>query len=421
MAGSGGGAGGGTAGAGGGTAGAGGGSAGAGGALGGHGGQAGGGGAGGGSMGGAGGSSNGGAGGAPQSTNFHMSLTPSSAMVAQGSPQTVTVTIDRNVGSTAFTGTIALALEGAPTGVTGVFAPTSVPQGSSSDTLTLNVASTVATGAYSLSVVGTSGSDTYSTPFSLTVTVPATLALVDDDSSENNDSGNTNPTLSASDSAFANWLQTESITNYVTKVSQSATSPTYTELQSYKTIIWYAGDSTDTPSSSKKQTIQDLIDAGGKTVIIFNENLYYTLGYGDWTGSTNGFVTNYIGGVGERADLPSDAANDYVASTNFVGTGVTGPFNGLTFKFDPDVNINSSVDATNPATGTDVLLTAVGDPDTNGDVATPVVVGHKNAGTLGTSTVIYVGVPVENIHGAPTSTAQQFFHAILVYAGLKSS
>jgi hypothetical protein len=414
-------AGGGVAGSGGGT----GGSAGAGGALGGHGGlggAAGGAGAGGAGTGGAaGGAGAGGAGGAPQSTNFALSLNPSSAMVAQAGQQMVTVTVDRNVGSTAFAGAIMLTVQGAPTGVTAMFVPATIPQASASSTLTLSVASTVATGSYSLSVVGTSGSDTYSVPLPLTVTAPATLVLVDDDNSENNDPANTNPTPSASDTDFANWLQTESITNYNAKVSQSNGTPTFTELQTYQTIIWYAGDSTSTPSAAKQQTLQDLIDAGGKTVILFDENLYYALNANSWTGLSNGFVTTYVGGAGAVADL-QNAATDYVASNNFVGTGVTGPFATLSFQFDKDSFINSAVDATNPGTGTDILVTVPGDPTQGGtDSATPVVVGHKHAGTAGTSTVIYVGIPVENIHGAPKSTAQQFFHAILVYAGLKAS
>jgi hypothetical protein len=418
MAGSGGGAGGGTAGAGGGTAGAAGGSAGAGGGLGGHAGAAGG--AGGTSNGGAGGTSNGGAGGAAQSTNFHMSLTPSSAMVAQAGSQMVTVAIDRNVGSTAFTGAITLALQGAPTGVTGAFVPTPVPSGSASSVLTLNVASTVATGAYSLSVVGTSGSDTYSATFSLTVTAPATLVLVDDDGSDNNDASNSNPTASPSDTAFANWLAGESITNYVTKVSQSQTTPIDADLQNYKTIIWYTGDSTSTPTSAKVQTLEDMIDLGGKTVIIFDENLYYTLGYSTWTGSTDTFVTDYIGGTGSLPDL-GNAAGNLVGDNNFVVTGGSGAFSGLSFQMIANIPINSDVDATN-ATGIDVLATVPGDPTGSGtDSATPVVVGHKNAHG-GTSTVIYIGIPVENIQqGGLKNSSQEFFHAVLVYAGLKSS
>ncbi len=47
------------------------------------------------------------------------------------------------------------------------------------------------------------------------------------------------------------------------------------------------------------------------------------------------------------------------------------------------------------------------------------MVGRKNIGTKGTSTIVFVGIPAENIHGSPTNTSQQFFHAVLVYAGLK--
>ena len=84
------------------------------------------------------------------------------------------------------------------------------------------------------------------------------------------------------------------------------------------------------------------------------------------------------------------------------------------------VPILSTADAVNPKDGTDALVTGMIDPDGNGVQPLPVVVGRKSVGTAGTSTVVYVGIPIENIQmtGA-NNTAAQFFHAVLQYAGLK--
>lgn len=72
-----------------------------------------------------------------------LALSASSASVAQGGSTTVTGTITR----TDFTGSVAVTVEGAPTGVTG----TAVPSGDAA-TVTITVASTTAAGVYPLTV-----------------------------------------------------------------------------------------------------------------------------------------------------------------------------------------------------------------------------------------------------------------------------
>jgi hypothetical protein len=64
----------------------------------------------------------------------------------------------------------------------------------------------------------------------------------------------------------------------------------------------------------------------------------------------------------------------------------------------------------------DVLATVKSDPnDTGTNKVTAVVVGNKNVGAAGTSTVIYVGFPVEDISGGSPNTQAQFFSAIQAY------
>ncbi len=388
------------------------------------------GGAGGTSNGGAGGASNGGAGGAvQQSSDFKVTLSPTTATVAQGATQDVTVTIDRNVGTTAFTGAITLSFSvpsAISTTVTGTFDTNPVTQGGAK--MTITVGATAAVGTYTVNVVGTAaGNDVYTATLSLTVAAPATIALVDADNSDNNDPANTNPTPSNSDTLFASWLQNETITNYNTKVVQGDTDPGYDALKGYQTIIWYTGDITDAPSADQETDIQNLIDAGGKTIILFDERLMWNDSDNDWTSlAASHTLTNmYLGGAGAVYVVSDMTGTDLTDGTSFTASGATStPFAGLTFTVSKDTKIGSYISAINPASSshTDVLVTVQGDPAGTGtNVAVPVVVGRKGIGAKGTSNIIFVGIPAENIHGSPTSTAQQFFHAVMVYAGLKAS
>ena len=365
-----------------------------------------------------------------QSSDFALTLTPSTITVGQGQSQTVTVTINRNVGSTAFTGSIMLSLLVPDTisanGVTQTFVPNPATQGAS--TLTINVASAVTVGTYQVIVQGdAAANDIAQAPLTLNVAAPATIALVDDDSSDNNDPQNTNPTPSASDTAFQTWLQGESIANYDTKVVQGDTDPGYDALASYKTIIWYTGDTRGVPTADQELDLESLLDAGGKTVILFDEQLMWEDSDSDWTSidPSHTLTATYLGAAGAMSSVHDAAGTDLSEATSFTATGQTGtPFAGLTFTVSKSTKINSYVNDINPATTsqTDVLVTVQADPTGAGtNIAVPVVVGRKNVGAKATSTIIWVGMPAENIHGAPANTAQQFFHAIMVYAGLKAS
>jgi hypothetical protein len=50
--------------------------------------------------------------------------------------------------------------------------------------------------------------------------------------------------------------------------------------------------------------------------------------------------------------------------------------------------------------------------------AVPAVVGWKHVGAAGTSTVVYVGIPIEDVLVTTgNNSAADFFHSTLVYAG----
>ena len=78
-----------------------------------------------------------------------LALSSAAVTVVQGQTATVTASITRSGG---FTGAVALALEGAPAGLTGTFAPASVPGGATSSTLTLTADAALQPGTYNVTV-----------------------------------------------------------------------------------------------------------------------------------------------------------------------------------------------------------------------------------------------------------------------------
>jgi kumamolisin len=104
---------------------------------------------------------------------FSISASPGSVSVLRGNSGTSTITTSVSGG---FDSAITLSATGQPSGVTVSFNPTSIT-GAGSSTMTMAVASTVATGVYTITVTGASGSTTHSTTVSLTVTSTASGAF----------------------------------------------------------------------------------------------------------------------------------------------------------------------------------------------------------------------------------------------------
>ena len=111
-----------------------------------------------------------------------VSLDPTSGSVAQGGTATIPVTVTGN----RFTGTPAIVVTGMPLGMTASVGDIVRNGSTSTATVTLNVASTVAAGVYPLMVVATGeGVSPAGTPYTLTVTggslglalTPATLSV----------------------------------------------------------------------------------------------------------------------------------------------------------------------------------------------------------------------------------------------------
>ena len=100
--------------------------------------------------------------------SFTLSASPATLSIAQGSSATDAITV---ADVSPFTGSVAFAASGLPTGVTAVFSPAS---STTSSVATFTVAATTVAGTYPITVTGTSGALTASTSIALTVTTKAT-------------------------------------------------------------------------------------------------------------------------------------------------------------------------------------------------------------------------------------------------------
>jgi len=105
----------------------------------------------------------------PPTPDFALSASPASLTVNRGASGTSTITITRSGG---FTGGVTLGASGLPAGVTASFSAN--PATGNSSVLTLSASNTATLGAATVTVSGTGGGLTRSTPISLTVNQPAT-------------------------------------------------------------------------------------------------------------------------------------------------------------------------------------------------------------------------------------------------------
>ncbi|MCC6318257.1 MAG: hypothetical protein IT361_11255 [Gemmatimonadaceae bacterium] len=111
----------------------------------------------------------------PTPAGFTVSLSSTTLSVEQGASGSITATIGRT-GS--FAGTVNLAVSGLPTGVTATFNPSAIAVGTTSTTLAVGVAATVAPGNYPFTVSGSAtGVAGQSATFTLTVTAKPAIAL----------------------------------------------------------------------------------------------------------------------------------------------------------------------------------------------------------------------------------------------------
>ncbi|HEY6477118.1 MAG TPA: hypothetical protein VI456_11095 [Polyangia bacterium] len=376
---------------------------------------------------------NGGIGGANQTSDYSFAVTPTALSLPLGGTQDVTITIDRDTAATTFTDSIMFTLE-LPSSITGsgvtqIITPNPATAGST--TLTVNVGTTgIVAGSYTLDVVGAAGAQTYTVPLTLTVTGAKNTLLVDNDGTSNNeDPSDTTDSQSTSDTLFATLLQGEGLgfNTFVCDetVAGTGADPTAATIANYTTIVWYTGSlygAHQTMSPAQEAILSSWLDAGGHTLLIFSQDLMYDNGIGDWitpeTDATDAFLADYIGAAGDADDHDLD-------EVSYTATGLaTTAFAGESFHVVRDAAIATTADVVNPARGTDALVTVTENPDEalTAPTAVPAAVGRKHVGAKGTSTVVYVGIPLEDVlMTTGNNSPADFFHATLVYAGIDSN
>jgi hypothetical protein len=347
-----------------------------------------------------------------------------------GAQQTVTVTINRSNDTDA----IAFTLTSATTGITGTYSAAST--NADTTVLTLSIASTVAAGtSYSATVTGTDATVTpnvvVTKTLPITVLAPATTLLVDNDgyTPPNTD---TDISLPIYEALLANAGDAGIPYQLFQEPSDGSgdTHPNSTDLAGINTMIFFTGDNYGsgygTLSSAQQATFSAWLNGGGKTLILFVPAINYDWSNG-WTGpETNTFLT-LIGEVG-GAWAPTDDVTDQtiVADAENSGLTVTGaagtPFAGLQWQINGDVtSLKPDGEAINPATGVTVLATVQADPTGSGsNSAVAIIIGYKNMGTAGTSTVVLVDTSFENIFSPLTGYNSEIdmFNAILNFTGL---
>jgi hypothetical protein len=352
----------------------------------------------------------------PGAGEFSLSFNPATLSLAPGGSAQVTLTLERISG---FEDAVTLALSGSvvgeandPTKVSGSFTPN--PADSGSSTLALSIGSDVAAGSYELSVTGVSGALTETAVLGLTVTGAQAVLLVDDDRSANNyEPANPNVTPSASDTIFQETLNTLGVGYNIYVVPSDESGPSPEQLSGYETVIWYTASqyggagNLGTVSSADEIVLKSFLDAGERQLLLFADSYIYGID-SSWTQSTNSFLTDYIGAIGGAADVLNNQA--YVAS------GVAGTVTeGSSFNVAANTPISTYTDVVNPAPETDTLLTIPTNPDGEGIRDVTVISGNPDAGTASSSSVIYVGLPFENIVDVGSNSKATLMDTLLNY------
>lgn len=348
---------------------------------------------------------------APAGGDFTLSVAPATLSLAQGGSGNVTVTINRT-GS--FAGAVALTLEGSsvgPNDISGSFAPS--PANGGSSTLSLSVGANFAPGDYALTVRGVAGSLDKTAAFSLTVTAPKTILLVDDDRSSNNSSpSNPDAVPSASDTIFKAALDSLGVAYNVYVVPFGVNGPSFDAIKDYATVIWYTAshyggnDNGATISSVDEINLKVFLDQGDRKAIVVS-NSYFEGLRSNWAAITNSFVNDYIGVIGAKANVSN---NNAFTASGVAGTGTAGL--NLNVAKTPIDNYFSVV---NPAGSSNTLVTVQANPDGTTTRAVAVATGNSGVGTAGTSKVVYVGFALENIIDIGANSKKALLEKLLAY------
>lgn len=378
---------------------------------------------------------------------FTLVASPAAISLPANGLQTVIVNINRDPGNTGNpdSETITFSTRSSPTIDGGMivttFNPTSTTVAAVQATVTLTPP--IPPGDYVITLEGTGSTSQKSatTPLTLTVTPPVATLLVDNDASDNNDPTNTNPVPSTDDTLFKALLSDAGIgfaTQVINSNGSSSTVPSVSTLANYSTVVWYTGNNHASGAnaaitSAQETALEDWLDVGGKTLLIFSSEMLGNLNYGGWAGPpSDTFVSGYIGAIGGDFDPHSvtysgggiicDGANSFVVS-GIATTALAGQAFQVVKGTATAVDDTMCASVLNPAAGTTTLATLpTQDPSSATqltDAPAAIVTLNSAAGTGATrSKVVYVGFEVGDLSpnplsGPPELDAFAFFTSIL--------
>ncbi len=364
--------------------------------------------------------------GGPAAPDFALIPVPSSLTLPAGGEQTIRIDIQRDAGGTLDTDVLVFGLV-SDGGVMGVFDPLETDGGATA--LTISTEASVSAGSYVLTIVASSATNVQSyheADVNLTVSSEVvTTLLVDNDNSQNNADGGGIP--STSDTLFEQLLAFAGIP-FNTYVIPSTSLDTFDSavLANYSTVIWYTGANNITVgngclSSAQEQFLEAWLDQGNKTLLMFAPYLVQDLEpFYFWNDTPdNQFLSLYLGAQGcdqnpqQLFEGKSFVATG-VAGTNFESADEDG---GQVFQVAPSP-IQDTASVINPGDGgTQPLVTVAADEAHVGaPQAVPCTLVNYNTGQAGTSTVVFVGIPVEDIQGSSldAGSAYSFFSAAIL-------
>jgi hypothetical protein len=327
----------------------------------------------------------------PPTPTIALAASPATLNFAAGAGGTSTITLTRGGG---FTGDVALTATGAPAGLTVALSPTTIPAGSSSTTVTLTSAGTVAAGSYPISINGSGSGVTGSATVTAVVAAaqaptlavgvaPATTSIAAGASGTatatitrgGGFTGDVTMTASGAPAGMTLTFAPATIGAAATTSSIGIAVGAGVSAGSYPVTISAAGTGVTTATATLTVTVTAVSGGGSVTVAFCAEDAPIWLavqdGTGGWTRVTPSSGTNTY-----QFTLPS--GRGAIASVDTVGTG-----------FDLSVIFATTAEF-NGFSGTSVLATCQG-KTVNGTVAN---VGVTQAVTVTLGTAAATVTPV---------------------------
>jgi hypothetical protein len=262
---------------------------------------------------------------------------------------------------------------------------------------------------YRLKTVNTAGSSVGKEASAMTgaVALSKAVLLIDDDASDNNDDpGNAGAKRSAPDTTYQALLSATGVGYDTVVVKTNQDGPTYDQMKGYQTVIWYKGPSTYNPqiTTTDLSNIAAYLDDAAHRVILIAVNLFYCA---DWQAAPTSFQKDVIGA--SKAGCVQSAENPTLSGVSGAVTA------GLSLRTALPNDGYHYLSLLEPAPGTASLLTVMANPDRTSEHPVTIASGHQHVGAAKSSTMIFVGFPLENIVDVGANSKQSLLSTLLAY------